>query len=135
MAKLTIWKTDFTDLQSLMRDVARFFKQNPSLITTTEAATDTNVSTVLADGATTSGTNFTSVLSDFVTDAVVPGDYVTILKSDELANVGRHRVVSVTNLTTLVLDANLVTDTVMTFTVDQNKMFQLDNDVNIDILD
>ncbi len=135
MAKLTIWKTDFTDLQSLIRDVAKFFKQNPSLITTKEAATNTEVTSIQVDGASAAATGFTSALADFVTDAVVAGDYVEVTKSDEIQNVGRHRVVSVTDLNTLVVDANLVADTGMTFTVQQNKMFQLDNDINIDVLD
>lgn len=135
MAKITIWKTDFTDLQSLMRDVAKFFKQNPSLITNTEAATNTEVSSIQTDGATAAATSFTSAASDFVTDTVAAGDYVEVTKSDEIKNVGRHRIVSVTDLNTLVVDANLVSDTGMTFTVEQNKMFQMDNDVNIDILD
>lgn len=54
----------------------------------------------LADGATNTDTSFVSAGSDFVTDGVKPGDALVITSG---ADAGTFYVVSVTNLTTLVL--------------------------------
>lgn len=135
MVKVTIYKSAVTDFVSLIRDLNRFVKQNPDILQGLDDATETEVTSIEIDGVSTGGTNFSSALADFVTDVVVPGDYVWIIVSPGTPeNLGRWRVESVTDLNTLVLDANLTADTVISFTVEQNKMVQLDNDIHIDVI-
>ncbi len=119
-------------LQALVDELVRFVKGNPTLAEAAMSA-KTAVSTVQADGTSAAGpTSLTSALSDFVTDVVAVGDYVTILKSDEEANIGCWRVTAVVDLNELTLDAALVSDTAMSFTVDRGRYFRHSlNDMNV----
>lgn len=136
MVKITIWKDTVTDFVSLIRDVNKFVKQNPTILQGLDDATETEVSSIQTDGVNAAvGTNFSSAASDFVTDTVAAGDYVWIIVSPGTPeNLGRWRIESVTDLNTLVLDADLTVDTGMSFTIEQNKMVQMDNDIHIDII-
>ncbi len=107
------------DLITTLQELAKYVGANTPAIITAFDTSKTAVSTVATDAATTSATEFTSATGDFVNDAVVADDYVTILKSDEEANIGTWRVTSRVSLTELVLDATLVADSSMTFTVDR----------------
>lgn len=139
MTRLIVEKgTGFTTgahLQDLIRELQRFASGNPALLEAIMSS-KTAVSTVAVDGDSSGGpTSFVSTGADFDTDVVVEGDYVTILKSDEEANIGTWRVVSRTNQTTLVLDATLVSDTGMTFTVDRTRHARHSQaDINIFVL-
>lgn len=138
MARMIIEKSTIADgdeLNFLIGMLKTFMDANHPQIKEKFEASKTAVSTVQADGATTGPTELTSALSDFVTDVVAVNDYVTILKSDEEANIGTWRITEITDLNTLVIDGTLVADTGMSFTVDRGRSLRDSrNDMNIHFL-